>query len=282
MCCSTEPSEMSDTILSCLETKHPTTGSLIHVAGYQNKAESLAGPNAMLLPFPSRVLMGPENILDTREAKSLLKDYAEAIKEQTQSLGMKSLGGPMSFLDDDVQVFESGSYFVVLARNAAAIPGALRFVPSDQRPKVNQAIFDRYAEFYPEASWQLALCCWNGAVDAEPLLWWYEPADTSSLFFPALDAHDGRPPVLSNKVDVDHSLIVSSTIRGMKYGNPVYLTDKIPDALKPYVATSVAGAEFKHHHLQNGDWRFPLTNFDQIVYTDGNRKLFNRVPPPSA
>jgi len=34
----------------------------------------------------------------------------------------------------------------------------------------------------------------SGYVDAEPLLWWYEPSDEENLFIPTMDAHDGGPP----------------------------------------------------------------------------------------
>ncbi len=278
MCCTLEPSHVSKTILSCIETRHPDHGRVIHVAGYQNKASSdQPGPNAMLLPFPSRVLMGPENVLDTRLAKSILKDYAEAIQPRRRGL---MRGGPrlksLSY-DDDVQVFESGSYHIVLARNAAAIPAALNFVRWDKRPRVKQDIFDRYAEFYPAASWQLALCCWNGSVDAEPMMWHYEPNDLETLFFPALDAHDGRPPVLSSTVGVDHTLVVGSTLRELDYANSVEFTDNLPSNLKPFVAKAVIGEQYDKR-LQNGDWQFNVGNF--ATYRRGS--MFERVPPPSA
>jgi hypothetical protein len=48
-------------------------------------------------------------------------------------------------------------------------------------------------------------------IDAEPLLWWYEPKDPSHLFMPALDAHDGLPPEPGSDVDVDHVLVVGRT-----------------------------------------------------------------------
>lgn len=282
MCCSLEPAELSDTIVSCIETAHPETSKLIHVAGYQNKATSPGGPNAMLLPFPSAVPMGPANVVDTTSAKRLLKDYAETLVERTRGFSKGLLSLSADGLDDDIQVFEAGSYHIVMAANAAAIPSALRFVPSAKRPRVNQAIFDAYAKFYPSATWQFALCCWNGAVDAEPMMWWYQPNDPDYLFLPGLDAHDGLPPKLGTQVRVDHSLIVGSNISAVKNAERVYFRDRdMSPALKPYIASSVVGTEAKGA-AHNGDWRFHKSNFLKATYPRANKALFERVPPPSA
>ena len=280
MCITLAPSKMSKTIVSCTETIHPETGRLIHVAGYQNKATSLAGPNAMLLPFPSRVAMGPGNVLDTTQTKRLLNDYATAV-QYDGSRGMTKGFRSRSMSFDSIQVFEAGSFHVVLANNAADIPSAIRFVPANKRPKVNQALFDKYSELYPDADWQFALCCWDGSVDAEPMLWWYEPKDSSHLFFPALDAHDGLPPKLGARVQVDHTLVVGSTINGMCSPIPVMFRDTIPETLKPYVARHVAGTIIGDTYLQNGDWRFPVKEFGDFDWLN-SREPFERVSPLSA
>jgi len=281
MCCSLEPAVLSDTIVSCIETNHPETGKLIHVAGYQNKAQSLAGPNAMLLPFPSSVPMGPANVVDTTSAKRLLKDYAETLVRRTRSLS-KGLDSPSYTARGGIQVFAAGSYHIVLAENAADIPSAIRFVPSAQRPKVNQAIFDAYAKFYPGTAWQFALCCWNGSVDAEPMMWWYEPNDPFSFFLPGLDAHDGRPPRLGTQVKVDHSLVVGSNLGTPTNAATVYFRDRdMAPALKPFIAESVVGAKFTGS-ADNGDWKFPKSAFLKTTDPNANRALFQRVAPLAA
>lgn len=302
MCCTLEPAHLSETILLAHETTHPETGRVIHVAGYQNKAQSyttnlLSQPrgsfqsiyprelrvpaNAMILPFPSRVQMGPENVLDTRKARHIMADYARAIEPPRLTRGTKGRSDGMMFAAAAVEVFESGSYHIALARDASAIPSALDRVPEEKRPRVNQDIFDAYAKFYPAHSWQLALCCWAGTVDAEPMLWWYEPNDPDYLFFPALDAHDGRPPKLGIQVPTDHSLVIGTS---KQYENvpfhQVYFQDNVPEDLRPFLPTRVNGIE--HHGSQhNGDWRFAVANFRHLKDW-GNRPFFERVSPPGA
>lgn len=287
MCCTLEPAKLSNTILYAAETVH--NGKLVHVMGYQNRAENLArGPNAMILPIPTDVALGPENTVDMRAAKHVLADYAEALTPRTRSL---SKGFGHDGLDDDsrgVQVFESGSYTVVLAKNAADIPSAVKHVPVNKRPsRINTAVFEAYSKWYP--GWPVALCCFDGAVEAEPMLWWYEPRNASSLFLPALDAHDGNPPDLSARVGVDHTVAVGSV--SAPRGSNVHFRDfprysredgsvggQIPDNLRPFLATKVTGKKFgEGTRLQNGDFSIPLT---RVAAGEGN--AISRVLPPGA
>ena len=275
MCLTLEPAKLTDTILYAAETLHE--GKLVHVMGYQNNAENLSrGPNAMLLPIPTDVLLGPGNTLDMREAKSVLVNYRTAIHAANTRLSRgfsKSLG-----MDDDcdaIQVFESGSYTVVLAKDARDIPAALKHLPDNKRPgRANQAIFDAYAKWYP--GWPLALCAWDGSVKAEPMLWWYEPKDASRLFLPALDAHDGNPPDLSAKVAVDHTIAVGSV--SAPNGYDVRFDNEVPAALRPFLATKISGHEFNEGTiLQNGDFSIPLKHV-----ASGNGHAVQRVLPPGA
>lgn len=280
MCCSLEPSKMAGTILYAAEVMHPTLDRVVHVLGYANNAESV-GPNAMILPLPSMVPMGPENIVDTTNAASILKDMAMTIQTNVGIFTFSSsFDGVEEEIPRGVQIFESGSYTVVLAKSAADIPSVMRFVPAEKRPKVNRAIFNEYARLYPNS--QFALCCWKGKVygdEVEPLLWWYEPSDPSSLFLPGLDAHDGRPPVLDTKVDVDHVLIVGSNVREMFTGNKPYFMDDV-ESIQPYLAKHIIGTEFKGE-LPNGDWRIKLEDLGDFDWLD-SRELFKRLPPLAA
>lgn len=270
MCCSLHPAKLTNTILYAAETVHQ--GNIVHVLGYQNRAENLFnGPNAMLLPIPSDIPMGPDNMLDTTAAKSVLKDYANAVRAQHQRLsrGMtKSLG----FGDDRVQVFDKGGYTVALADDAKSLTGALSRIPENRRPSVNAEIFAAYDYFYPK--WKMALCAWDGALEAAPLLWWYQPKTAESLFMPALDAHDGRAPKLGSDVSMDHTLIVGSVVAPPKEnGIDVVFTDMIPAHLKPFLATTVVGQEVTKMRLKNGDFSAKVAD----IHKNG---AVRRITPP--
>jgi hypothetical protein len=109
----------------------------------------------------------------------------------------------------DVQVFNRGSYTVVLSTDAKKIPQALDQVPENKRPSINAEIFEAYDKWYP--GWSFALCCFaKDLPDPEPLVWWYKPQDPARLFFPAVDAHTGHAPEMNTLVGVDHDIVVSS------------------------------------------------------------------------
>lgn len=107
-------------------------------------------------------------------------------------------------------VFNTGIYTVVLTDDPTKIPAVLHKVPEQKRPRLNREIFEAYGKWYK--GWTFALCCFNNkeAKTSSPMLWWYEPLYPNLMFFPALDAHDGRPPVVNSNVEVDHFLVLAS------------------------------------------------------------------------
>jgi hypothetical protein len=172
-------------------------GKLVHVLAYQNTALS-EGPNAMILPIPAAAALDERNAIDTRKFRDFLEiiHLASEIRDESLRSRPESLGAPPA------KVFDVGTYTVVLASGAQAISAALEQVPAEKRPPDNRAVFGAFEENYP--GWPLAVCCWNGEIEPEPLLWWYEPRDPDWLFAPALDAHDARPPRMGEEVEVDH------------------------------------------------------------------------------
>lgn len=250
MCLTLDRSRMSKTIVYGAEVLHE--GVLKHVMGYQNTAENLSpGPNAMLLPIPSAVPLGPTAALDMTPAKGILKEYADYFQPRARR-GLKSMGFGAD-TRDSIHVFTSGSYTVVLAQDAAAIPSALSYVPADRRPAVKQAIFDAYARLYP--GWSVALACYDGTIEAEPIAFVYEPLDPSSIFLPGLDGHDGEPPRLGTDVKRDHTLVWASS--AMKNGYKAAHKDPLPPNLAPFFP-GIIGGTLLTGRAANGDFRVDI------------------------
>lgn len=300
-CCSVDKAEFSNTIGWAGETV--LNGKIVHILGYQNKAvnrarrmvepvasapatqsktPAAAAPtkptvnvrtslktatsntvpagNAMLLPIPSRVRMTQDNFMDTSKYKDLLFDMKNAVIPPSRAV---QDGTVTKGFGSDVQVFTKGMYTVVLAQNAAAIPGALSRVPAEKRPQMNKEIFDAYAKWYP--GWTFALCCFNESVTGnDPLIWWYEPKNPHAMFFPALDAHDGHAPKLNTEVDVDHTLIVSShKMPNWTANTPLSDVKKVLYSQRPAKSTplgqlipDVVAGRFYKMRLANGDFVF--------------------------
>jgi hypothetical protein len=272
MCCSTASANFEATKILLNETSMPGVGR-VHVLLYQNAVVSYAGPNAMLLHIPSAALLGPENFISTTDFPSVLDDMVTAV---SPPLTRGISAGPRAAAASSVQVFESGIYHVVLARNAAEIPAALDRVPPEKRPPLNQALFDFYARAFGD-SWHVALCCFNTErmAEAPPLMLWYPPlaSEDGRFRLPALDCHTGDIPDLHARVDVDHWLFVASD--EMEGGRGVYYTNEIPEDVRCLLPDRVHGAYFARP-MPNGDFVYAR---EQVM--EGKIREPQRMRPPA-
>jgi len=268
MCITFSPAELSNTILLAHSI---TLGERkVNVLGYQNKASS-AGPCAMILPIPSKEDMSAANCIDMSACPKLFAGYAELVQPRSRGGGDTKGARSLSF---GVEVFNSGSYTVVLARNASEIPAALDQVPVLRRPEMNQALCEAMERWYP--GYWFALCCWDGTIEAEPMLWWYEPlpAFEDNHFLPGLDGHDGGIPDIHQKsVPVDHTIVVGRPQARLDFGNALHLLLSVPEAQRRWLPDHVTGDVFKSQ-MRNGDWVLP-----KHAPNDAMRR---RVPPPGA
>lgn len=248
MCCTFTESEMSNTRIYVGEAKK--NGKTVHVLAYQNTAAT-HGPNAMVLPFPTDAKMGPNNVIDTTDFKDFLKDITDASKIHTKGLRRGMTLGAASFgTDSFAEVFDSGSYTVVLADNVFQIPEGLTRVPKEKRPNVTTDFLIGYGELYPDQP--IAVCCWNGSIEAEPLMWWYEPRDTSTLFIPTMDAHDGKAPKRGARVATDHIISVGAADGNLGESVRYSQARKIPSDVKDLLPLQVHGHRLPER-MPNGD-----------------------------
>lgn len=249
MCVSFEAAAFEGTILCLSKAHHPELDREVRVLVYANKPQnkSLEGGNAMLLHFPSKG-MTEANMIDTTDFPVIAQNLVDAV-------------GPTNFGDgEDALVFDSGIYTVVLASDIAQIPEALRRVPENKRPAVNQAILDWYGARFP--GWSFALCCFDSR-DAEidpppPLLWWYEQtlsgADSDEIMLPTIDAHTGAPPDLDEEVNVDHWVMIGSQSNESDSMYPVYYSKKLPPLAAALLPKFVTGEYFTGRRMKNGDF----------------------------
>lgn len=288
MCCTFEPAELEQTVVYAGEAE--VKGTYVHVLGYQNLAKNLAGgPNAMLLPIPSSVKLGPENVVDCSRAPSVLNDLKEAV----HNLRPLTLGSD----DDDVLlacaaagfeekravIFDSGKYTVIAAETLGSLAKLLPQVPERKRPRLNLRVLNQYASWYK--GWQFLLCCFTQSVtEPDPIVVWYEPKDRSELFIPGLDAHDGSPPDLTAVVSTDHVIAVGSTIHPA--GEPVLFSDPFRPILSSLIPDKVFGHEFSgygYNRHPNGDFVIPnvLKDIDRLSAPrreNGRIRIGRRAP----
>ena len=277
MCITLHASQLSGTKIYAGEATRD--GRYVHVLAYQNNAtNSRPGPNAMVLPIPSASAMGAENAIDTRAFKGFLGDIAEATKQQSFSRSRGISKGTV--LNSALPaVFDVGSYTVVLGTDMEAAVQAVASVPENKRPELNADVLTAMAALYP--GWSFAICCWDGKIEAEPLLWWYEPKAPSLLFAPSVDAHDGGPPK-EGPVPVDAIVTFGSTLKPTGEREVRYRTAPPPE-VKALLPTRAVGEKIKGR-LDNGDFWYPVANFDghaDIEDTMGGLRKSQWRPKPA-
>jgi hypothetical protein len=237
MCITTHPADLSNTKIYAGEARLGET--YVHVMAYRNTAAT-EGPNAMILPIPAARMLGPANVIDTREFAGFL----DIMLAEAEDCCRGAFGG----VPESPQVFDVGSYTVVLAQRPQAIARAVEGVPANKRPSLNPALLQAFDDLYP--GWPLAVCCWDGAIEAEPMLWWYEPKSPEWLFAPALDAHHGGAPDIGAEVRVDHVIGFGSTLREQRFGG---WEDELPPIAADLLAWNVRRARVAGH-MPNGDF----------------------------
>jgi hypothetical protein len=259
MCVSTAPAKFASTIVYGRATE--ILGRPVHVLGYQNVAENLGkGPNAMILPIPSATSMGPDNAIDARPFARILEGYRKALRSLIP-VPRASRGPAPQAAAPEVQVFESGSYTVVLAHRAelGSIEAALATVPEAKRPSLSPVLIGIYQRWYP--GWHIALCCFDASVGGpEPMLWQYQPLDPMHVFLPGLDAHDGSLPRLNVSVTLDHAVALgvdSPSADPSLRAAFVTLPAAMPANLAPLFPARVVGQAAMTNRLANGDWYLP-------------------------
>jgi hypothetical protein len=273
MCITVQRADLSKTILLAHALEDGR-----NIVGYQNRAKNRSRvPNAMLLPFPSLTPMTRKNCFDLSSQPKLFHDYAELVQpEQTRSRGLSK---GTNFLDiPRAEVFDSGSYTVVLAQDARAIPAAIEQVPANKRPALHPELFDAYAQWYP--GWSIALCCWDGEIEAEPLLWWYDPlpAYREHHFLPGLDGHDGTVPDPARKsVAVDHTIVVGAPVFRAAAPNARHILKGVGDELRGVLPENVYGGVLQQQ-MRNGDWKLPKEGWSRWSALD--RLQEPREKPP--
>lgn len=180
-----------------------------HFVAYSNRAENKSGkPNAMILPIPGTTK--PEWFHNTEKYRNFLTDIASRA-ELEDWFPMRSLG--IRSLSKGFEAFELGMYKIGLASSFEGAEEFISSLPESEQPEVSEELRSFFREH--NAGWSFAVCCFSSerTIDAQPIAFEYAPFNSDLLYFPALDAHDGGAPRLTDGVIADHTLIYEHTGR---------------------------------------------------------------------
>ncbi len=217
---------------------------------------AITSGNAMILPIPDDV--ASIEVIDTTTCPSFLKDIRSALTPRSRGATLGSDSARRGSKSVEVRIINFDVYTIVIAKNAGAMRKALASdaVPADRRPALNADMIKAYTKWYP--GWAIAVCCFNNAdaKEAKPLLFSYEPskqADPNDFFVPTLDAHDGKVPNLTARVDVDHTVFVATKDMAKNGGVRVSYRDaEVAPGIAELLPTAVMGKVLRDAMI-NGD-----------------------------
>lgn len=241
------PASAWGTVVYAGDAVHPQSHRLVHLLGFQTRLTSDSHrANAVVLPVPAMVPLDASNVIDV--PFSTLEDMAATLRQ------MDPLRG---FDRPDPRTAPRGSFHVVFARPDNVVP-AISALPTELQPPVDRKLFRQLGRQYPGA--QLALCCWTGTLHAAPVILWYEPRDSQTLFLPV-------------PVDGDHVLVVGSNVR--PFGVQTQTDTPVASG---YLPTSVWGKVVKKNALA-GDYDVVVAPLHQLANVAGKHDIHARLDP---
>lgn len=194
-----------------------------HLMSYTNKAKNLSGKkNSMILPIPGK--LNKEWFYDTSEYNEFVKDIerqANVNSEEILSRGMRSK--TLSF-----EEFEVGFYNVVTTNDISKLVERLGVYG----PEISSELINFFKEHYK--GWNFVCCIFDGdkEMDAQPIMFEYEPFDYEWVYFPTMDSHTGGAPDLNARVSLDHTLITEQYgLQGFNIKD-VKFKQEVPEILK--------------------------------------------------
>ncbi|MBX9695129.1 MAG: hypothetical protein K2Z81_22275 [Cyanobacteria bacterium] len=226
--------------------------------------------NCLIIPILGR--WESIRLLNTAETPNLLSDIDKAVELPygESTWGEVGLGGSWSTAGDRIVFLQFDVYDIVIAERASRIGEVLGQINPAKRPAVNASVFNALETWY---RCPVAVCCFRSAdqAEAKPIGFAFEPTYPEKLFVYTLDGHDGNPPDLNARVQLDHTIFVGSFRTPKEFTADVTYSDSIPVHLRPYLLRNVMGMPLNDYML-NGDLIFDAKAVRQ-GYFYGVRKL---------
>ncbi len=241
-----------------------------HLLSYSNKAKNLSGrPNSMILPIPGEV--NKDWFYNTTEYNNFMSDIErDANAHLYRSAGILSKSKSLNF-----EEFELGFYKVITTNDIDRLKYRLLDLNESQRPEISEELLNFFKLNYE--GWSFVVCIFTGSqeMDAQPIMFEYKPMDYNWIYFPTMDSHTGGAPDLTEKVKMDHTLILDQ--KGLKESlvSVVNFSQELPEILKrrKYVAHQLK------QNFPNGDIYYNLSEIE--METDHKGHCFSHMKKQS-
>lgn len=232
-----------------------------HLLSYSNKVKNLSGkPNSMILPIPGKV--DKDWFYNTTEYNKFMNDIERDTNTHLyRSAGILSKSKSLSFDE-----FELGFYKVITSNDIDRLKYRLLEFDESQRPEISEELLNFFKSNYE--GWSFVVCIFSGnkEMEAQPIMFEYEPFEYNWIYFPTMDSHTGGAPDLNEDVRMDHALILDQRGLDESKVSAVKFSQELPEILKrrKYVTHQLKLA------LPNGDIYYNLSTIEDKTDFAGN------------
>jgi len=231
MCITSLEAELKNTIIGVWDIEHPEFGYR-HVMAYQNSPLNLdEGPNAMILPVPSKSPIEASHILNTENDPYFLSEMADLVAPKRFTRAEPVSMEPL--------VVEMGIYHIAVLNelDESLLSDCLAQIPSHKRPKISKELFSFYQQKYPNYS--LLICCFQNTdiKDASPIMLHFDPLFPDTFVFNTVEAH-GEVPVLGEPKFFHQRILIGSHKVKKAFGDfQEFRHEGLSEELKAFVPT---------------------------------------------
>jgi len=200
-----------------------------HILSYSNKVQNLSGQrNSMILAIPGEVK--EEWFYDTTEYNKFMEDIEDRAHLSFESSKGINYRGALGMKSKGFSRFGVGMYDIITTKDLNDVTREI---------DITMELLDFFHNHYK--GWTFVVCMFSGEkeMDAQPIMFEYEPMYPQWLYFPTMDSHDGQAPDFIHPVDMDHSLMYEYPGLADRVVHNMKFDQKVPEILKRrnYVST---------------------------------------------
>lgn len=247
-----------------------------HFIAYSNRVLNRSGkPNAMILPIPGTTK--PEWFHNTAKYNDFLNDITKKADWESWMPQFKLSRSAKGFLG--FEQFNLGMYTIGLASSFEGAEEFIASLPEEKRPEVSEGLRSFFREH--NKGWSFAVCCFSSdqTIDAQPIAFEYTPFNPDLLYFPTLDAHNGKAPNLKKMVEADHTFIYEHT---GKFDRALYTMDHVElDHVPDFLNKRRYRLKDRNGSVPNGDTYIRISEMNDIDFSV-DASVYRAEPKPYA
>lgn len=226
-----------------------------HLLSYSNKVQNLSGQrNSMILAIPGEVK--EELFYNTTDYNKFLGDIEDQAYLSLENSKGIYYRGSLGMRSKSFNRFEVGMYDIITTKDLNDVV---------EEVEITEDLMNFFHSHYKD--WTFVVCMFSGEkeMDAQPIMFEYEPMYPQWLYFPTMDSHDGQAPDMIHPVDMDHSLMYEYPGLRDRVVHNMKFTQEVPEILKRRNYVSTKWDDKETEKQLNGDMYLHVPSLEKYA-----------------